>query len=143
MGLLMRAAEALSRHLARYHPRGEVRICADLPWQDLQPRVQDISQQIAMGGWPDSWPDPVLRTAVLPGLQFPEGVLQWAEEWWYPPPDLLARLMEGGHIGPQGGLWLWLRADGHELNLFTPLVLCGDWFDPRGMWNQRFAPFYK
>jgi hypothetical protein len=70
-------------------------------------------------------------------------VLQWGEEWWYPPPDLLARLIEGGHIGPQGGLWLWLRSDGHELNLFTPLVSYGDWFDPRGMWNQLLSPFYR
>ena len=106
MALLMRAAEALSRHLATCHPRGELRICVDLPWQDLQPRIREISQLIATGRWPDAWPDPVLQTTVLPGLQFLEGVLQWAEEWWYPPPDLLARLMEGGHVGPQGGLWL-------------------------------------
>jgi hypothetical protein len=69
MGSLMRAAEALSRHLARYHPRGEARSCVDLPWQDLQARIREISQQIAMGRWPDAWPDRVLRTTVLPELQ--------------------------------------------------------------------------
>src|SRR5919106_1516667 len=105
--MLISTAVAIRRHLQEHHPAGSLRMCVPLPWQDLEPQVIEMCQQIpATGKLPASWPEPVHGVMSLPVRQFPDGHLIWQEEWWYPPLDLLARLIEGHHIGPQGILRL-------------------------------------
>src|SRR2546425_397510 len=115
-------------------------MCVELPWQQ---RHEDLMRTIeATGALPQDLGHIAAQSAWLPDPpQSPDGQMHWREDWWYPPPDLLARLNEGAPIEPQGMLLVELETSGRQLCIILPLVPRAAWIDPRQNWKGRMMPF--
>jgi hypothetical protein len=116
-------------------------MCVDVPgWQQ---RHEDLRRYIkATGTLPPELEHYEGQSLWLPALQLsPGGHMYWREEWWYPPVDLLARVIESAAIAPQGILDVRLETSGRQFYVLLPLVPRAVWIDPRQAWKRRVVPF--